>query len=139
MTRRDSTWFWANEEDETGRTDALAYIQGEGTISRTIDFPYAGKYMMLRLRYANRANSNWDETPRVSGQKLKVTFDNAVIAQPTIENAAMRELEVSVEVKAGAHVLSLANEVPGTGDFATLIDDLTVEFVRPNGLVIFLY
>lgn len=124
IARNIGAWFEDASEDPSGRNGQVMLLQRTAKATQAVNFPKAGK-VRLQFRYCNRWGNN-----RAKGHHVVAMLDDVTVAEAEVTDATMRLADGLVDVTAGSHTLMIKVTAADTNDRATMVDDVTLEYVE---------
>jgi len=136
VTRGRSTWFVDYYSTDLLTDYSKFYLQRSAQISTTVNAPRNGR-VRFEFLYSNRARKNWQNEPdnrrgeqRPSGHALVAYLDDQIMARvwPTVGDETRMGYGI-LDVTAGAHTLTISNELNGvTEDVASIVDEVRMVY-----------
>lgn len=137
VTRGRSTWFVDFYSTDKLTDYGKVYLQRGASISTSVEVPRDGR-VRFSFVYSNRARYNWADkalniasAERASGQSLVACLDDRIMVRVNpVTGIESRIGYGALDVTAGAHTLTISNELNGvTNDVASIVDEIRMVYV----------
>ena len=105
----------------------VAFIQGTGTISQSVNFPAVGSYL-ISFTAAQRGNNG------TSNEAVQVQVDGTVVGTFTPASSNYSTYTTaSFNVASGSHTITFVGVDPSGADYSAFLDQVSINSVSPSG------